>query len=249
MNTNKLFTEFSLKKIWDKLKQHDKTMNSTILVLSSDNWTQNENGTFTNTIQYSSFKETDKLTVDLYDDGNLTETLLIEYCMYIQEFEIINGALVATANMKPTQSMTLVVKGEFEVNEVQVSTVRCVNDFTSTETNTPASANLARLLKEDLEDVKSNINNQNKKFDNFKCGSESLVTNSTGIYTVTFDKPMLSENYVLNITQAIGSSELITGASVILTEKTINGFTFRLTRTSAIASNLPFAIEWLAISL
>ena len=97
--------------------------------------------------------------------------------------------------------------------------------------------------------VQDKIDEQNKKFDNFKCGSESLVTNSTGIYTVTFDKPMLSENYVLNITQAIGSSELITGASVILTEKTINGFTFRLTRTSAIASNLPFAIEWLAISL
>lgn len=60
---------------------------------------------------------------------------------------------------------------------------------------------------------------------------------------------MPSENYVLNITQAIGSSELIVGASVVLTEKTINGFTFRLTRASTIASNLPFAIEWFAISL
>lgn len=178
MNTNKLFTEFSLKKIWDKLKQHDKAMNSTILVLSSDNWIQNDNGTFTNTIQYSSFKETDKLTVDLYDDGNLTETLLIEYCMYIQEFEIINGALVATANMKPTQSMTLVVKGEFEVNEVQVSTVRCVNDFNSTDTNTPASANLARLLNQDLEEVKSYMNNYSINMKEITVNNVTITTKS-----------------------------------------------------------------------
>ena len=162
MKTNKLFTEFSLKKIWDKLKQHDKALNSTVLVLNSDNWTANADGTYINTISYSSFKETDKLTVELYDDGTLTETLLAEYCSYILGFETINGGLVAIARIKPTQSMTLVIKGEFEVNEVQVSTVRCVNDFNSTDTNTPASANLARLLKEDLEDVKSNINNQNK---------------------------------------------------------------------------------------
>ena len=69
MNANKLFSEFSLKKIWDKLLQHDKAMSSTLLILSSGNWTEQEDGTFKNTVSYSTFKDTDKLTVDLYDDG------------------------------------------------------------------------------------------------------------------------------------------------------------------------------------
>ena len=121
MNANKLFSEFSLKKIWDKLIQHDKAMNSTLLVLSSGNWEEQEVGTFKNTVSYSSFKETDKLTVDLYDDGNLSETALVEYEQYIDEFDIIDGALVATANTKPTQTMTIVVKGDFENSEATVS--------------------------------------------------------------------------------------------------------------------------------
>ena len=78
MNANKLFSEFSFKKIWDKLIQHDKAMNSTLLVLSSGKWEEQEDGTFKNTVSYSSFKETDKLTVDVYDDGNLSETALTE---------------------------------------------------------------------------------------------------------------------------------------------------------------------------
>ena len=79
MNANKLFSEFSLKKIWDKLQKHDKAMSSTLLVLSSGNWIEQEDGTFTNTVPYSTFKDTDKLTVDLYDDGTITETALSEY--------------------------------------------------------------------------------------------------------------------------------------------------------------------------
>lgn len=121
MNANKLFSEFSFKKIWDKLIQHDKAMNSTLLVLSSGKWEEQEDSTFKNTVSYSSFKETDKLTVDLYDDGTITENALSEYEVYIDEFEIINGALVATANTKPTQTMTIVVKGDFESSEATVS--------------------------------------------------------------------------------------------------------------------------------
>ena len=121
MNTNKLFSDFSLKKIWDKLLQHDKAMNSTLLILTSGNWVEQEDGTFTNTVPYSTFKDTDKLTVDLYDDGTITETALSEYEVYIDNFNIINGALVATANTKPTQTMTIVVKGDFESSEATVS--------------------------------------------------------------------------------------------------------------------------------
>lgn len=128
MNANKLFSEFSLKKIWDKLIQHDKAMNSTLLVLSSGNWEEQEDGTFKNTVSYSSFKETDKLTVDLYDDGNLSETALVEYEQYINEFDIIDGALVATANTKPTQTMTIVVKGDFEVDAVVGDITQLIED-------------------------------------------------------------------------------------------------------------------------
>ena len=123
MNANKLFSEFSIKKIWDKLLQHDKAMNSTILVLSSGNWVDQEDGTFKNTVSYKGFTENDKLTVDFYDDGNLSETQLNEYEQYIDSFETIDGALVAIANIKPTQSMTVVVKGDFMANEASVENV------------------------------------------------------------------------------------------------------------------------------
>lgn len=123
MNANKLFSEFSLKKIWDKLLQHDKAMNSTLLILSSGNWIEQEDGTFKNTVSYSTFKDTDRLTVDLYDDGNLSETQIEEYTKYIDNFEIIDGGLVASANTKPTQTMTLVVKGDFETLVVDMSDI------------------------------------------------------------------------------------------------------------------------------
>ena len=115
MNANKLFSEFSIKKIWDKLLQHDKAMSSTILLLSSGNWIEQTDGTFKNTVSYKGFTENDRLTVDLYDDGTISETQLNEYEQYIDSFEIIGGALVATANTKPTQTLTIVVKGEFEM--------------------------------------------------------------------------------------------------------------------------------------
>ena len=115
MNANKTPSKFSIKKIWDKLLQHDKAMNSTMLVLSSGNWVEQEDGTFKNTVSYKGFTENDKLNVDLYDDGSLSEKQLDEYEQYIDSFEIINGALVAIANTKPTQTLTVVVKGDFEV--------------------------------------------------------------------------------------------------------------------------------------
>lgn len=159
MNANKLFSEFSLKKIWDKLLQHDKAMSSTLLILNSGNWVEQEDDTFKNTVSYSTFKDTDKLTVDLYDDGNLSETQLTEYEQYIDSFEIVNGALVAIANTKPTQTFTVVIKGEFEVNKVEITSIECVNDFNSTEINVPASGNLARLLKEEINDCFQSVSN------------------------------------------------------------------------------------------
>ena len=149
MNTNKLFSEFSLKKIWEKLSQHDKAMNSTLLILTSGNWVEQEDGTFTNTVPYSTFKETDKLTVDLYDDGTITETALSEYEVYIDEFDIVNGALIATANTKPTQTMTIVVKGDFESTEINISDMlRRLDEMESNFTMAASAIGDALVAKE-----------------------------------------------------------------------------------------------------
>lgn len=123
MSVNKLFSEFSLKKIWDMLLKHDKAMNSTILVVPSNKWVEQTDGTYKNTVSYASFKESDKLTVDLYDDGNLSDTQLSEYENYLQEVNIINGALEVITNTKPTQTITLIVKGDFESNIPDMSDV------------------------------------------------------------------------------------------------------------------------------
>ena len=181
MNANKLFSEFSIKKIWDKLLQHDKAMNSTILVLSSGHWVEQEDGTFKNTVSYSTFKDTDKLTVDLYDDGTLTDTILTEYELYIDSFTVINGGLVAVANTKPTQTMTLVVKGEFEVDKVELTSIECVNDFESTETNVPASGNLVRLLKEELDGAISDLEEQVFQFGSDRKSEVIAALKDSGI--------------------------------------------------------------------
>lgn len=149
MNTNKLFSDFSLKKIWEKLLQHDKAMNSTLLILTSGNWVEQEDGTFTNTVPYSTFKDTDKLTVDLYDDGTITETALSEYEMYIDEFDIVNGALIATANTKPTQTMTIIVKGDFESTEINISDMlRRLDEMESNFTMAASAIGDALVAKE-----------------------------------------------------------------------------------------------------
>lgn len=149
MNTNKLFSDFSLKKIWDKLLQHDKAMNSTLLILTSGNWIEQEDGTFINTVPYSTFKDTDKLTVDLYDDGTITETALSEYEVYIDEFDIVNGALIATANTKPTQTMTIIVKGDFESTEINISDMlRRLDEMESNFTMAASAIGDALVAKE-----------------------------------------------------------------------------------------------------
>ena len=123
MNANKTFSNFSLSKIWEKLMKHDRAMNSTLLVLNSGNWVQQADGTFKNNVTYSTFTENDKLTVDLYDDNTLTNLQIEEYEQYIDSFETINGALVATANTKPSQTFTVVIKGDFECNEASIGNI------------------------------------------------------------------------------------------------------------------------------
>ena len=113
MNTNKIFTDLSIKNICDKIKLHDKAINSVILTLDVNNWMPQVNGTFKNTITHTEFSSKDKMNVDLYDDGNLSDIQLEEYENYIDSFDVVNGGLVVTANTKPTQTFILVVKGDF----------------------------------------------------------------------------------------------------------------------------------------
>lgn len=175
MNANKTPSKFSIKKIWDKLLQHDKAMNSTILVLSSGNWVEQEDGTFKNTVSYKGFTENDKLTVDLYDDGSLSETQLDEYEQYIDGFEIIDGALVATANTKPTQSLTVVIKGDFMTNEASVD-------------------NVTDLINE--------INKTNEELEktNEALGGYCFYNNPEVIFIASTNEPYVnvSENYILS---------------------------------------------------
>ena len=141
MNANKLYTKFSIEKIWNKLKQHDKAMNSVLLILLPSNWVE-QDGKYKNTVQYSGFKSSDKLTVDLYDDGNLADLQLTEYEHYIDGFEIIDGALVAIASVKPTQTMTVVVKGGFQANESEVGDLSVIEDELNFLANRPVNNNI-----------------------------------------------------------------------------------------------------------
>ena len=114
MNANKLFTELSMKKIWDKLTRHDEAFKTKLLVLSSGNWVAQDDGTFTNTVSYAGFKETDNVCVDLHDDGTLTDTQITEYEQYIDRFKVIDGGIIAYANTLPTTTLMIVVRGEYE---------------------------------------------------------------------------------------------------------------------------------------
>ena len=251
MNANKLFTEFSLKKIWDKLSQHDKAMNSTILIIPSGNWTEQEDGTFKNTVSYSTFKDTDKLTVDLYDDGSLTEAQLNEYEQYIDSFEIINGALVAIANTKPTQTFTVVIKGDFEVNkiEVEVNTINCVNDFESTETNVPASGNLARLLKENIEAVESDIDIQNEKFEEINTQFDNVNIQLQSIIE-SLERGIAPESLSGSVTFTVGGSS--SGTHMIVFETpfasvptvTVSSSNFRIGASATSITKASFILSY-----
>lgn len=204
MNANKLFSEFSLKKIWDKIKQHDKAMNSTLLILSSGNWIEQSDGTFINTIPYSSFTENDKVTVDLYDDGiNKDVTTLQEYALYIDEFWTVNGGLTAIANTKPTQTMTLVVKGDFEAKEIDVSDVlRRLGELESNFTMAADAIGNALVAKEvevpegtsllEMADIINNLDSLSKKYsiyyniDNNVYYSESIHEGDSILHPTTF---------------------------------------------------------------
>lgn len=244
MSVNKLFSEFSIKKIWDMLLKHDKAMNSTILVVPSNKWVEQTDGTYKNTVSYASFKESDKLTVDLYDDGNLSDTQLSEYENYLQEVNIINGALEVITNTKPTQTMTLIVKGDFE------STIHDMSDVASeiAVLQNELENNEAEIiqLKSDLEDANASLNTfqglVNTLNDTVTYIEENLGTLTTEEYTckgtlsvtadwygtiqrkVTFDKifiepPTIGGYYTYNGDGKFGD---IWGTDVTTTSATVN---------------------------
>lgn len=108
MKTNRLMPDQSIEKIWDKFRK----MNGVILTFVSTNWVEQADGTFTNTVEYEGFTSKEILEVDLYDDGNLTETQISEYDGYIAAFNTNDGEIVAVASTKPTTNITVLCRGE-----------------------------------------------------------------------------------------------------------------------------------------
>ena len=50
------------------------------------------------------------LEIDIYNDGNLTETQITEYDSYITRFIINDGEMVAVATTQPTQTMSVLCR-------------------------------------------------------------------------------------------------------------------------------------------
>ena len=107
MKTNKMLPDSSISKVWENFRK----MKGVVISLLVSDWVAAENGTFTNTIYYDGFTSDEILEIDLYNDGNLTETHISEYDGYITEFDIIDGALVVTATTKPTVDIDVICRG------------------------------------------------------------------------------------------------------------------------------------------
>lgn len=108
MKTNKILPDSSINKVWENFRK----MNGIVIELLASNWVFQDNGTFTNTVEYEGFTSDEILEVDLYNDGNLTETQISEYDGYITEFNVEDGQIVAVATTKPTQSIKILARGE-----------------------------------------------------------------------------------------------------------------------------------------
>ena len=108
MKTNKMLPDASLSKVWENFRK----MSGIILTFLSSNWVAQSDGTFTNTVEYEGFTSKEILEVDLYDDGNLTETQISEYDGYITAFNINDGEIVAVASTQPTTNITVLCRGE-----------------------------------------------------------------------------------------------------------------------------------------
>ena len=107
MKTNKILSTPSINKVWENFRK----MNGIVLTIPSSSWIESEEG-FTNTVYYDGFTADEILEIDLYNDGNLTETQINEYDNYITEFNILNGMMVAAAASKPTVDITVLCRGE-----------------------------------------------------------------------------------------------------------------------------------------
>ena len=107
MKTNKMLPDSSISKVWENFRK----MNGIVLTIPSSSWIESEEG-FTNTVYYDGFTADEILEIDLYNDGNLTETQINEYDNYITEFNILNGMMVAAAASKPTVDITVLCRGE-----------------------------------------------------------------------------------------------------------------------------------------
>ena len=128
MKAKKLYPDKSIKRIWNKIKDLEKngtgsggsgsgSTNGTVLVLLANNWVEQSDGTFTNTIPMSEFTSNMMVEIDLYNDGSLTETQITEYNSYISKFNINDGEIVAVATTQPTQTMSIICRGDFSISE------------------------------------------------------------------------------------------------------------------------------------
>ena len=94
--------------------------NGVVLDILSDNWIAQEDGTYTNTVSYEGFTSDTILVVDLYNDGNLTETQITEYDSYITKLSVYDGELIAKATKQPTETIPILCRGEFKVSAVRI---------------------------------------------------------------------------------------------------------------------------------
>lgn len=117
MKTNKMLPDSSISKVWENFRK----MKGVVVSLPAADWVAAGDGTFTNTIYYDGFTSDEILEIDLYNDGNLTETHISEYDGHITEFDITDGALVAIATTKPTVDIDVICRGAIVGEKVVIN--------------------------------------------------------------------------------------------------------------------------------
>lgn len=195
MKTNKMLPDSSISKVWENFRK----MNGIVLTIPASNWTSQSDGTFKNTVYYEGFTSDSILEIDLYDDGNLTETQISEYDGYITEFNVEDGKIVAIATTLPTQPIKILARGEIVGEKV------IVNGGGSSDIS---ASNVSCLDKDgNKSTVQTEIDKQNKKIGNV-FSYEEVKTNDVWVdgkpvYRKTYDCGNLPNNAIKNIAHGL----------------------------------------------